>query len=290
MFAGLMQRSLLRASAAAVVSAEVSPTTFFGASERGVVIDLTNLSNLFQNIDGTVAVTTAGDPVGYVADLSGNANHLTAAANNTTRPTYQVDGDGKPYLSFDGSNDVVFGATPFVTPGGALSHTYTGSVGLYGAAQSATKTLISNNSTSDTIPFVVPLQASGTTTTLLQAARNNASGVGTTYPSLTSVLDSTKRVITSASRNSDGRMRMRDAASRPAGGGDGSYTTTTNTGLGTAISVTRMGVGANSGATPANYFNGRIYSFFLINRDLTDTEVKNGENWSAARCLTAALP
>lgn len=66
--------------------------------------DPSDLSTLKQNSDGTGAVTTAGDPVGYMADKSGNGRHLLQATSGS-RPTYQVDSNGKPYLLFDGTDD-----------------------------------------------------------------------------------------------------------------------------------------------------------------------------------------
>lgn len=45
------------------------PATLFGVSDRGGIYDMTDSANLFQLSGGTTAVTAAGDPIGYVADL-----------------------------------------------------------------------------------------------------------------------------------------------------------------------------------------------------------------------------
>jgi hypothetical protein len=42
--------------------------------------------------------------------------------------------------------------------------------------------------------------------------------------------------------------------------------------------------------TIANFFAGRIYSGFVINRYLTDNEVKTAEDWVASKCLASTLP
>jgi hypothetical protein len=285
---------LRQPAAGTAAAAEVSPTSFFTSSEAGMVWDLSNFANLYQTIDGTTTpVTATGQSVGYVKDLSPNANHWKAAANDTTRPTLQQDSDGKYYLSFDGSNDVLLAPVPFVAATSAATLAFTSTVGIFAAAQSATKTLLSTQSTSNAVPFIVPLQASGTTTSLVSVGRNDASNGSTTnqWPNLASVLDSTKRVITSAWAGPVvGTNRMRDGASRPSGGGTGSYASSSNTNCITPLSLTRSGLGANCPGTIANFFAGRIYSGFVINRYLTDAEVKTGENWAATRCLASTLP
>lgn len=67
--------------------------------------DVNDSATLRQNSDGSGAVTSDGDPVGWLADRSGNGYTLTqgTAAN---RPSYRVDiSNGRPMLHFDGTND-----------------------------------------------------------------------------------------------------------------------------------------------------------------------------------------
>ena len=47
--------------------------------------------NLFQNSDGTTAVTTNDDPVGYCADLGGAGNHIIQATTDN-RPLFKTGG------------------------------------------------------------------------------------------------------------------------------------------------------------------------------------------------------
>jgi hypothetical protein len=57
----------------------------FANGELGAFIDYTDLSTLFENSDGTTAVTSVGDPIGYARDKSGNNNHATQSTD-TARP------------------------------------------------------------------------------------------------------------------------------------------------------------------------------------------------------------
>lgn len=92
----------------------LSPLTLFAASEPGVWLDPTDLSTLFQDDAGTTPVTAAGQSVGRILDKSGRGNHATQSIF-ASRPIYQVDSGGRPYLSFDGTDD--FLVTPTITPG-----------------------------------------------------------------------------------------------------------------------------------------------------------------------------
>jgi len=83
-----------------------TPLSLFAKGEAGGWWDPSDLTTLFQNLNGTTAVTADGDPVGYIADKSGRGNHLIAAANDTTRPTFKTSG-GLSWIEFDGSNDTV---------------------------------------------------------------------------------------------------------------------------------------------------------------------------------------
>lgn len=76
----------------------------FAASEPGVWYDPSDITTLFQDSAGTTPVTAAGQPVGRMLDKSGRNNHALQATAGS-RPLYQIDGAGKPYLQFDGVDD-----------------------------------------------------------------------------------------------------------------------------------------------------------------------------------------
>ena len=90
-----------------------NPSVIFYNAEPGVWFDPSDLSTLFQDSAGTTPVTTAGQTVGKMLDKSGRGNHATQATL-AQRPTYQIDGTGRPYLSFDGVNDSM--VTNTITP------------------------------------------------------------------------------------------------------------------------------------------------------------------------------
>lgn len=68
-------------------------------------LDADDTSTLFQTITGTTSPAD-GQPIGTWNDKSGGAFNLTAAANDTTRPTYRTN-SGLPYVEFDGTNDIL---------------------------------------------------------------------------------------------------------------------------------------------------------------------------------------
>ena len=86
-------------------------SSLFAAGEKGAWFDAGDLSTMFQDVAGTIPVTAAGQYVGKWLDKSGNGNHAVAAANNTTRPIYQIDNEGNPNVTFTKSP-----ATQLITP------------------------------------------------------------------------------------------------------------------------------------------------------------------------------
>ena len=86
-------------------------SSLFAAAEKGAWFDAGDLSTLFQDVAGTIPVTAVGQFVGKWLDKSGNAKHAVAAANNTTRPKYQIDDEGNPNVTFTKSP-----ATQLFTP------------------------------------------------------------------------------------------------------------------------------------------------------------------------------
>jgi hypothetical protein len=101
------------------------PTRLFAASEKGVWFDPSDITTLFQDSTGTLAVTAVGQPVGKMLDKSGNGYHATQSTAGK-RPTYQIDPYGYGYLAFDGVDDfMVTGSIDFTG-----TATMTASVGL----------------------------------------------------------------------------------------------------------------------------------------------------------------
>jgi hypothetical protein len=99
------------------------PASLFSAGQIGGWYDPSDRNTLFQDSAGTTPVTAAGQPVGRILDKSGRGNHATQTTAGS-RPLYQIDGNGRPYLSFDGVDD--FLVTPTITPGTDKSQVFTG--------------------------------------------------------------------------------------------------------------------------------------------------------------------
>lgn len=85
-------------SSAALGGDAWSPSVLFAASEDGAWYDPSDLSTLYQDEAGTTPVTTAGQKVMRMDDLSGNNNHATQAVE-ADAPTLMQDADGNYYLS-----------------------------------------------------------------------------------------------------------------------------------------------------------------------------------------------
>lgn len=84
----------------------INPIPFTPASIGALAWwDFSDLSTMFQNSNGTTAVAADSDPIGYIADKSGNGLHLTQATAGL-RPLYKTSG-GLGWGQFDGSDDVL---------------------------------------------------------------------------------------------------------------------------------------------------------------------------------------
>lgn len=81
-----------------------SPFSLFAAGEKGLWLDPSDITTLFQDSAGTTPVTALGDPVGLIKDKSGRGNHASQSTSSK-RPTWQYDSAHGYYLSFDGVDD-----------------------------------------------------------------------------------------------------------------------------------------------------------------------------------------
>lgn len=116
----------------------------FGAGEPGGWYDPSDLSTMFQDTAGTVPVTATGQTVARINDKSGRGNHLTQATA-ASRPQYQIDALGLPYLLFDGTDDWFI--SPTITPGIDKAQVFAGVRKLSDAAfQAIAETSVDPNS------------------------------------------------------------------------------------------------------------------------------------------------
>lgn len=79
------------------------PSTLFATGEKGLWLDPSDLSSMFQDDAGTIPVTAAGQVVGMIRDKSGNGNHASQATA-ANKPILRNSGT-LWWLEFDGSND-----------------------------------------------------------------------------------------------------------------------------------------------------------------------------------------
>jgi len=79
------------------------PLALFANGEPGAWYDPSDLSTLFQDVDGAIPVTADGQPVGLVLDKSGNGYNCYQTIASK-KPVYRIV-EGLPSLEFDGIDD-----------------------------------------------------------------------------------------------------------------------------------------------------------------------------------------
>lgn len=106
--------------------------------------DISNLSTLWKDTAGTVPVTTDGDLVARVDDLSGNGGHLLQPTSSL-RPLYKTAG-GLSWLEFDGVDDFI-GASYSNT--GPEVHAYLAFRPIVGSAWGRLVSMVDNDANPD---------------------------------------------------------------------------------------------------------------------------------------------
>ena len=86
-------------------SSAFDPLTLYSGGKKGFWIKPRDWTTLRQSYLGTTAVTTAGDPVGYAGDQSGNATNLVNPAA-TARPVAATV-SGVDCIDIDGVDDML---------------------------------------------------------------------------------------------------------------------------------------------------------------------------------------
>jgi hypothetical protein len=85
---------------ATILGGAFDPATLPGAE---VVVDISDITTLWQGNDGATQVTTSGQTVGSVTNR-GSKGGLFINTGGTTEPVY-TEAAGRKHLNFDGSND-----------------------------------------------------------------------------------------------------------------------------------------------------------------------------------------
>ena len=80
-------------------------SSLYSNNEQGFAYDFNDLSSMFQDIAGTIPVTTVGQSVARVLDKSGRGNHLIQSTLVSRPILRQNSTTNAYYLEFDGVND-----------------------------------------------------------------------------------------------------------------------------------------------------------------------------------------
>lgn len=231
-------------------------------TDDALLLDASDLSTLFQNIAGSTAVTTDGQPVGKWNDKSGNGFHLTAVADDTTRPTYKTSA-GKHWVLFDGVND-------FLRILNSLG-TYAAGAATIGLAMRSTSpttadALVSWGNTGNSNNVYNPVMTEAGTASRLSARASTSTG--------TSIIANTSDLASGAFDGNAKTVIVTDSGSVITGyldnviGAEGPFAYTRS---GT-VTHNIMGIGAFARGTPTSFFQAEVYALVIFNRVLDSTE------------------
>ncbi|WP_165856723.1 LamG domain-containing protein [Marinobacter sp. JSM 1782161] len=255
-----------------ITAGEFSIADLFANSETGGWYDPSDLSTLWQDEAGTLAVSSDGDPVARVDDKSGNGNNLTIS-ESARRPLYKTDGTYH-WLLFDGSNDrMSFPAGTIQTGNGARS----------------------------TFMALTPLDAQGSTVYYLAVGDSNISDrqswrirhdsgngavrleiQGSAAVGSTDFVDGDPHVIGAVTSGS-----TLDTAALYLDGAEDPQSTSGTATLETSSVSPSLGSKELDGSSYEGFANFRFYGWVQVNRALTATEISN---LSGAMADLAGIP
>jgi hypothetical protein len=232
-------------------------TNAFTSAELGLLIDPSDLTTLFNTITGTGAVSVAGTAVGMVNDKSGNAFHLTATGNDTTRPTYETT--DYPHLNFDGSNDKLRRLAELgMYEAGACTVALA-----IKANPSVSRVLLGEGASSSTQPFYM-FQANGSTATAGAFHHRTDGGalIANSLGSGTGAWDNTWRVVVIVDSGSNIKWYV-----------DGVEVDSDNyTRSGTLALLNQFSLGCQIDTSAKNFFVGKVRKLAVIKKAVSAAE------------------
>jgi hypothetical protein len=239
-----------------------SPAALFAAGEQGAWYDPSDLSTLFQDTAGTVPVTAAGQTVARVNDKSGRGNHATQATA-ASRPQYQIDTSGRPFLLFDGTDD--FLVTPTITPGANAAQAF---AGVRKLSDATTNVLLESSGVSTTNPGTIGIFApSGAAANYNWRSQGSNTGISVSGVTFTAPITN---VVTGI-----GDIASDVCILRVNGAQVGSTTADQGTGNYLAYPIY---IGRRNGTSFP--LNGRIYSLIVrFGANLTAGQISQTESW-----------
>jgi hypothetical protein len=247
-----------------VADIDWGPLDLFPTGTIGYWYDPSDITTLFQDNLGATPVTAAGQTVGRILDKSGNGYHATQATL-AQRPLYQIDANGRPYLSFDGVDDnlvipslTLVGTEPLFLCFGAQRLSTTSQTALMTFGKGGPSTTYPGFALSirgSSSPSYAPtLQTSSTT------SNSNLSAAAFTFgDASTRVLSATRTVL-----------RVNASA-------------LTTTGSSTNFNgwVTQNNrLGCNYNSVNNNFWKGNIYSAIFAAISVVDNQITSAQNWT----------
>ena len=217
----------------------------------------------FTTISPATRSLADNDTVGYWRDLSKFGSDLSAAADDTTRPTLQGT-SAFPYLNFDGSNDILrrLGGNNLYTGGAASMF-----AAIRSNSNAASAILVAEGYSGNTNDIYSLIGANNTTASSLSGLIRNDAGTSllpATTVLQTSVHDGNDRVV--------GGVDNGTTATPWFDGTQGAATTyTARTGT---LTGDRFAVGGLWRTTAASWFAARVYAVVVIPRALSISEAK----------------
>jgi hypothetical protein len=226
-------------------------------SDLALWFDPGDLTTLSQTSDGNTPVTSNNDPVAYIrCKVSGFLLTQTTDAN---RPLWLADGgSGRPALSFDGGNDVLFNNTAYSPIG--------------------TMFVVCGQSASDTVAFSL-CQATPSLVSMAVVSRRTSGGVGAGAVSRDGSFSQATRIVTAT------RYII-----APTFSGGTSLSSRVNGTSGVAASeaiqgnASHVSIGAtNTNGTYGRLWNSTVSLALFYSRVLGASEIARLESWASAR-------
>lgn len=225
-------------------------------------LDASDLATLFQSIAGTGAVAADGDVVGYWGDKSGGAKHLTAVADNTTRPAFKIE-SGKQFIRFDGVNDFLRVLNSLGTYAAGAA---TIGLAMRYASPATARALVSYGSTSNTNNIYNLVQTESGTASRSSVRINSSTGTviaANTLDVASGAFDGTPKtlIVTDSGSSLIGYLDNVAAVDGPQ-----AYTRTGS------MTNNIMGIGGFARATPVSFAAVDIFALVIYNSVLNSTD------------------
>lgn len=254
-------------AATGTIAAGYNPVTeLFGASEKGFLFDLTAASDdyMYEDSAKTTLCTAAADPVGAVADRSGNGTDLLQSVNTNYRPEV-LSGGG---FGTDGVDDYL--ATAAIDLSGGCNLTIIMAVKYLGSGTGAAD-LINHNLTAAG-SFSLRARESGGNVRFDAKAR--PAGVGEIAPNTAyDFAASSAHLVTLTVNQTSGDVILRVNGVQEASGSD---TLTTGT-----FSNDPVRVGSKT--NDSSFANAEFLNFTVVDKCLTGTDLTDAEAYFASQ-------